>query len=139
MKNTDSGSTLVLFDGVCNLCSGFVRFIVPRDPSGHFRFASLQSERGKKILREYGLESNYLDSIVLIESKIIYTKSCAALRIAKKLNGLWKILFLLVAVPKFIRDPVYDYVAKKRYGWFGRTEQCLIPDSTINSRFLTEP
>ncbi len=126
---------LILFDGVCNLCNRSVQFIIKRDPEGYFRFCSLQSERGRQLLSEYGVSSE-TDSIVLIEKGKSYIKSGAALRICKHLSGGWKLLAFFLIIPAFIRDFIYDFVARNRYRWFGKREECMIPSAEIKSRFL---
>ncbi|MBB4827075.1 putative DCC family thiol-disulfide oxidoreductase YuxK [Sporosarcina luteola] len=127
---------IVLFDGECNFCNSSVQFIIKRDPSNHFLFSSLQSETGKKYVKQFHIPEN-VDSLVLIEKGKAYTKSAAALHIAKKLDGLWHLLFLFILVPRKIRDSVYDYVAKNRYKWFGKREEaCMLPTPEERKRFI---
>ncbi len=109
---------VVLFDGVCNLCSTSVQFIISHDRKKQFRFASLQSEIGQKVLKHFNLPSNDLNSFVLLQDGKIYTKSTAALLLAKKFNGLWKLFYVFMIVPRFIRDAVYKFIAHNRYRWF---------------------
>src|SRR6056297_1780481 len=99
---------IILFDGVCNLCSGFVQFVVPRDPEGRFRFASLQSDVGKELLAEHGLPTDELESVVLIEGDDSYVKSSAVIRIARRLGGIYTLFGPFRFVPKAIRDRAYD-------------------------------
>jgi len=127
---------VVIFDGVCNLCNGAVNFIINRDPSARFQFASIQSSTAKKLLTTLELSSDNLDSIILIENNKPYIKSTAALRICKKLGALWPLLYIFILVPRPIRDYFYDIVAKNRYGWFGKREKCMVPNTKIESRFL---
>ncbi|MFB6162804.1 MAG: thiol-disulfide oxidoreductase DCC family protein [Halococcoides sp.] len=127
---------VVLFDGICNLCSGFVRFLLPRDPEGTFRFASLQSDVGRAVSAEYGLPTDEFDSVVLIEDGECYTRSDAVLRIVRHLGGPYRLLASARVVPAPIRDVVYDLVATYRYRVFGRREECLRPPEDIESRFL---
>jgi predicted DCC family thiol-disulfide oxidoreductase YuxK len=127
---------LVLFDGVCNLCQGTVGFLLPRDRKGTLRFASLQSETGHRESLAHGLDASALDSVVLIEGGRAYTKSSAALRIARHLRGAWPLFTVLRIVPRFLRDPVYDWIARHRYRWFGKTESCLLPRPEWRDRFL---
>ena len=129
---------IVLFDGVCNLCAGFVRFLVPRDPEGVFRFASLQSDVARELLAEHGLAERDLDSIVLIEGDDAYVKSDAVLRIAEHLGGGYALARLLHVLPRRLRDRGYDVVAANRYRLFGRKEQCLLPTGDVRTRFLEE-
>ncbi len=127
---------VILFDGVCNLCSGAVQFVVKYDPKHQFRFASLQSELGKQILAEYKLNTPDIDSIILWEEGKVSIKSTAALKIAKKLNGLLPILYGFIIIPTFLRNAVYDWVAKNRYKWFGKKEVCWIPSKELSALFL---
>ena len=115
---------IILFDGDCNFCDSSVQFIIKRDPAAHFLFTSLQSEKGMELTKQYAIPDN-VDSLVLIEKGKAYTKSSAALRIAKKLDGMWHLLYLFILVPRKIRDSVYDYVAANRYKWFGKKEDSL--------------
>lgn len=128
---------LVLFDGVCNLCNNSVQRIISNDENDYFRFASLQSDFAKEKLNEFGLVSEHLKSVILIENNKIYTKSTAALRIAKKLKGAYKILYVFIIIPSFIRDFVYNYIAKNRYKWFGKQESCWIPSQELKAKFLS--
>lgn len=128
--------TVVLIDGVCHLCQGLVRFIVPRDPAGHFLFASLQSETGTKLLQGGGMEPGKLDTVVLIQKGQYYTESAAALRIARGLRFPWPLACAFILIPRPLRDALYRYVARNRYRWFGRDEQCLLPTPEIRRRFL---
>lgn len=120
---------VVLFDGVCNLCNGAVRFVTRHDRAGRFDFASLQSETGARLLRERrpGFALDELETLVFIEGARVYTHSDAALRIARGLDGAWPLLGLLGLVPRVIRDAAYRFVARRRYRWFGRAEACAIP------------
>ncbi len=127
---------IILFDGVCNLCSGFVQFVVPRDPVGKFRFASLQSDIAKELLAEHDLPTDELESIVLIEGDESYVKSSAVIRIATLLGGIYSLLWPFQFLPRFVRDRVYDFVADHRYKWFGKKDQCMIPEGDVQSRFV---
>ena len=127
---------IILFDGDCNFCDSSVQFIIKRDPAAHFLFTSLQSEKGLELTKKYAIPED-VDSLVLIENGKAFTKSSAALRIAKKLDGLWHLLFLFILVPRKIRDGVYDYVAKNRYKWFGKKEDaCMLPSPEQRKRFI---
>ncbi|MEQ9467383.1 MAG: thiol-disulfide oxidoreductase DCC family protein [Ekhidna sp.] len=127
---------VIFFDGVCNLCNSSVQFIIKRDKRDRFRFASLQSEFAFENLPETLSDKSALQSIVLKNGDGIKTKSTAALTIARQLSGLWPILYLFMIVPKFIRDWVYDIIAKNRYKWFGKEDQCMIPSPELKSRFI---
>lgn len=129
---------IILFDGVCNLCNGAVKFMIARDPKGVFKFASLQSEVGQKLLAEYDLLDKNIDSIVLIINKKAHCHSGAALRIARRLRGLWPLLYIFMLVPYFIRDWVYRWIARNRYKWFGKQAEdaCLMPTKALKERLL---
>ena len=128
---------IVLFDGVCNLCNGAVQFIIRHDKKNIFMFASLQSEVGRKILEQYNFPLDELNSFILIENNKAYTRSTGALRVAKKLNGLWPLLYGFIIIPKFIRDSIYNRVAENRYKWFGKKDACMIPTPELKTKFLS--
>lgn len=129
-------SPVVLFDGVCNLCSGTVQFIIKRDKQARFRFASLQSAFGQQALQQNGLSTNELASFILLQNGKIYTKSTGALRVAKQLDGLWPFLYVFILVPPFIRNGIYNWVARNRYKWFGKQESCWLPTPDLKARFI---
>lgn len=128
--------SIILFDGVCNLCNGAVNFVIKRDPGNVFKFAPLQEKQGALLLKTHAIDIQKLDSIVLIENEKVYIKSSAALRIARKMSNLWPLFFVLLIIPSFIRDGVYDFIAKNRYKWFGKKEQCMIPTLGLKEKFL---
>ena len=126
---------IILFDGVCNLCNNSVKFIIKRDTSGYFKFASLQGETGQRLLKKHSL--NYdLNSFLLIEKEKVYIKSSAALRVCSQLGGAWRILSIFRFLPPLFRDFLYDIVAKNRYKWFGKEESCILPLPKWKQRFL---
>lgn len=128
---------IILFDGDCNFCDANVQFIIKRDPVARFSFASLQSDIGQKLVKEYRIPTN-VDSLVLIDKNKAYIKSTAALHIAKKLDGLWHLLFLFILIPRPIRDSVYEWIARNRYEWFGKKDDsCALPTPDIRKRFLS--
>ncbi len=127
---------VVLFDGVCNFCNASVNFIIKRDPKHLFRFAALQSDAGIKLLTQLGLSTTSIDTIVLVIGDQYYTRSSAALRIARRLSGLWPLLFGFIIVPAFIRDALYNLIARHRYNWFGKQDTCMVPTPEVRSRFL---
>ncbi|WP_237661949.1 thiol-disulfide oxidoreductase DCC family protein [Sutcliffiella horikoshii] len=127
---------ILLFDGVCNLCNSMVTFVIKRDQKATFKFASLQSDVGQHLLREYSLPMEEFDSFYFVDGKKIYTKSSAALKVAKELDGAWKLFYPLILIPKPLRDIVYSYVAKNRYRWFGKRNQCMLPNPEVKKRFL---
>ena len=126
---------IILFDGVCNLCNQSVQFILKRDHSGTFKFASLQGDYGQSLIKKFGLPSD-MDSFVLIEGNKAFLKSTAALRVCLHLDRLWKLLGVLLLIPPFIRDSFYQIVAKNRYKWFGKRESCMLPSPQWKNRFL---
>lgn len=131
-----NNKAVILFDGVCNLCNGFVNFIIKRDRKNYFLFASLQSEAADALLKEYEVKET-LKTIILIENKKIYKRSTAALRICRHLSGGWPLLYGFIIVPPFIRNAVYNLVAKYRYRWFGKKDQCMVPTPALKSKFLS--
>lgn len=133
IMDVGEGKAIVLFDGVCNLCSNSVQFIIKRDRSDRFRFASLDSETGKELLRTHGVKA---DSIVLVEDGKAYLRSTAALRIARKLSGAYPLLYLAILIPEFIRDNIYTIIAKNRYRWFGKHSECWLPLPHLKQKFL---
>ncbi|MCI0570397.1 MAG: thiol-disulfide oxidoreductase DCC family protein [Myxococcaceae bacterium] len=134
---TEPVGSVVLFDGVCNLCNGAVNFIIDRDPEAHFHFASLQSPAGTALMEGHGLKvQEEPESIVLLEAGQLFVRSTAALRIARHLRGAWRLLYLLVLVPRPLRDAAYRFIARHRYRWFGRTEACRVPTPELKARFL---
>jgi len=131
-------SATILFDGVCNLCNGFVQFVIARDPGARFRFAALQSPRAAALLREARHTAPLPDSIVLVEGDRIYVRSAAALRILRGLRFPWPMAFALILLPRFLRDRIYDAIAARRYRWFGRREVCMVPTPDLQKRFLSD-
>jgi len=134
--HTMNNSPVILFDGVCNLCNGSVQFVIKHDKAGLFKFASLQSEAGQQLLKKYQLPATNFNSFVLIQDEKAYTKSTAALMVAKQLTGVVKSLYAFSIIPTFIRDGVYNFIAKNRYSWFGKKDSCMIPSANIEARFL---
>ncbi len=132
-----SGKQIVLFDGMCNLCSGAVQFIIRHDPKKHFYFASLQSDTAEKLLQNAVPPKKRADTIMLIKHGRVYTKSGAVLRISQYLKGAWKLVVIFLIIPPFIRDGIYDLIARKRYQWFGRRKECMIPAPEWQDRFLS--
>lgn len=127
---------IILFDGVCNFCNGSVNFIIDRDPKSYFKFAPLQSETGQEMLDKYGIDKTETDSVILIEDEKAYTHSTAALKIARRLDGAWSLLYAFIAVPRPLRDFFYRVFARYRYKLFGRRDACMMPTPDIRARFL---
>jgi predicted DCC family thiol-disulfide oxidoreductase YuxK len=128
---------IIFFDGACNLCQRSVQFILTHDKKGIFSFASLQSSIAEKTLMPYGISTAEMNTFILLENNKIYTRSTAALQVIKKLGGLWPLLYLFIIVPPFIRDAVYNWIARNRYRWFGKQESCWMPREQWKSRFLS--
>jgi predicted DCC family thiol-disulfide oxidoreductase YuxK len=127
--------SVILFDGVCNLCNAWVRFVIERDPHAHFAFAPLGSDAANDLLRERQ-STVTSDSIILVEKDAIYDQSTAALRIARRLSGGWSLTSVFLVVPRILRDAVYQLIARNRYRWFGRRSSCMIPTPELRARFL---
>lgn len=128
---------IILFDGVCNFCNGAVNFIIRQDKKSVFKFAPLQSSKGQELIQKYGLPSSNFDSFILIENNKVYKRSTAGLRLYNKLPWYWKWTQVFWAVPSFLRDAVYDLIARNRYKWFGKKESCMMPTPEIRNRFLS--
>ena len=127
---------VILFDGVCNFCNAMVNFIIRQDKNNVFLFSALQSTSGNKLLERYKIDWNASDSFVVIENDKAYQKSNAALKLYNKLPWYWKWTQVFWIVPKFMRDWVYNVIAKNRYKWFGKKEQCMIPTKEVRAKFL---
>lgn len=130
-----SAEAIILFDGVCNLCSGSVQFVIKRDPAAFFKFASLQSDFGQQQLQRFGLDQKSFHSIILIHGDKVYQRSDAALEIVKKLGGAWPILYGFKIMPRFLRDAGYNLVSRNRYKLFGKKDACWIPTPELKARF----
>jgi predicted DCC family thiol-disulfide oxidoreductase YuxK len=126
---------VVLFDGVCNLCNSSVNFIIDRDRKAYFQFAPLQSEYAARLLGDAAPKGEP-GSILLWEGGHLYSHSTAALRIARRLDGVWKLGAVGMIAPRPLRDAVYRWIARNRYRWFGRTEACRRPTPALRARFL---
>ena len=133
-----TASATILFDGVCNLCNGFVQFVIRHDPRGHYRFAALQSKLGRALLAAHGqvAPASGPESVVLLEGGQLYSHSAAVLRIAGRLGGIWRLAAVGWLLPTRWRDALYRYVARHRYQWFGRQESCWLPTPELRARFL---
>jgi len=128
---------VIFFDGVCNLCNASVQFVIAHDKKDQFKFTALQGDYAKEMLPKFNVDLEKLNTILLLEDGKLYTKSSAALRVARKLNGLIPLLYAFLIVPKSIRDWVYDIIAKNRYQWWGRQESCWVPTPNLKSKFIT--
>lgn len=128
---------VILFDGVCNFCNGAVNFTIKRNKDKTIKFAPLQSEAGRELVKQYGLPENDMRSFLFIENEKMYNRSTAALRVCRHLKGLWPLCYGFIIVPPFIRNGVYDFIAKNRYKWFGQKEECMVPSADVRARFLS--
>jgi predicted DCC family thiol-disulfide oxidoreductase YuxK len=127
---------LILFDGVCNLCNAWVRFVIRHDPAGVFRFAAQQSPTGQAIIEDHLRGTAQLSSVILIEDNATYTESEAVLRVLAQLHPPWSWISLLRFIPRRVRDACYRFVVRHRHRWFGRTEVCQLPPADMRSRFI---
>jgi predicted DCC family thiol-disulfide oxidoreductase YuxK len=126
--------SVILFDGVCNVCDRFVQFVIARDPAERFQFGALQSEGGRRLLAAAPPFSG--ESMVLVEDGRLFTRSTAALRVVRRLRFPWSLLYGAIIVPGPLRDLVYDWFARNRYRWFGRREHCVVPTPEVRRRFV---
>jgi predicted DCC family thiol-disulfide oxidoreductase YuxK len=128
---------VILFDGVCNFCNSAVNFVLKQDKKSVFRFAPLQSEAGKTLLQQYNLSGHDLESFVLIDDGKVYKKASASLKVMSRLPWYWQAAQVFWLIPRFLRNGLYDVVAKNRYKWFGKREECMIPTPGMKNRFLS--
>lgn len=131
-----SDQRLILFDGVCNFCNYWVNFAIKKDRRRKLKFTTLQGETAKEVLPRYHINPTSLSSVIFIDNGKAYTQSSAALQICRHLNGGWKLFYSLIIIPKFIRDFFYNIIARNRYKWFGKKEECMVPTPEIKDRFL---
>jgi len=137
MENLPKDKKIILFDGVCNLCDATVQFIIKRDRKDIFRFVPIQSDLGQQIIQHIGIDTSKTDSIILYEpGKAYYYKAQAALKIATALGGIFKLMGIFNILPNRLSNSVYDYVAKNRYKWYGKKDECMIPTTQMRAKFL---
>lgn len=136
LHKTQVEGDVIMFDGHCNLCNGWVQWILKRDKKARYKFASLQSEMGQKLIKHAGVDPDSFDSVVLWRDHKIWIKSEAALRIAAGLGGIYRLAMVPLIIPGFIRNTIYDWIARNRYRWFGRSEECMLPKPEWRNRFL---
>jgi predicted DCC family thiol-disulfide oxidoreductase YuxK len=127
---------IVLFDGVCNLCNAGVQLLIKHDKKNQFLFTSLQGKTGQEYLKQFNLPHDSFNSFLLVEEDKFYDRSTGVLRIMKHLGSVWQLAYVLIIVPKFIRDGIYNFIAKRRYRWFGKKEACWVPTPTLKEKFL---
>ncbi len=129
---------IILFDGVCNLCNTAINFVIDRDRKKVFKFSSFQSTFGQGYLKDNQLPLDEFEYMVYVENNKIYAKSTAALKIARKMSGIWPILYGFIIIPKFLRDAIYNLIANNRYKWFGKRDQCRVLTPELKARFLEQ-
>lgn len=127
---------IILFDGVCNFCNNAVNFVIKRNSKANIMFAPLQSEAGQEFVKQYHLPPDDMKSFIFIENETVYSRSTAALKVCRHLRGLWPLCYGFIIVPKFIRDGMYNWIAKNRYKWFGVRNECMIPTPDVKARFI---
>lgn len=128
---------IILFDGVCNLCDNTVQFIIKKDKKDIFRFVAIQSDLGQEIIKYIGVDTSKTDSILLYEpGQAYYYKAEAAIKIAKEVGGIYSLMGMFSVLPKSLSNSVYDYVARNRYKWYGKKEECMIPTPEMKAKFL---
>ncbi len=134
---SDSSNPKILyFDGVCNLCAGAVQFVLKRNKKQNILFASLQGKAGQAMLQQFGLSQTQFNSLVFVEDGKMYQQSTGAIRLTRHLGAAWPLLMVFLIVPAFIRNAVYNWVAKNRYKWFGKKNECWLPTPDLKKRFL---
>ncbi len=136
MNISEIKQPLILFDGYCNLCSSSVQFIIKRDKKNQYFFTSLQSDVGKKIIEHFKIDSSKSESVLLVQQNKIYIQSTAALKITKNLSGFWPLLYFFIIIPTFLRNLVYQFIARNRFKWYGKKESCWIPNKELSNRFI---
>lgn len=136
MSHLNENFSIVLFDGICNFCNSSINKIIRHDKKNRFKFAALQSETGKKLLEKHSIDSSRTDSIILIENNVAYIKSTAILKISKHMSGLYPLTYGFIIIPVFIRNAVYDFIARNRYKWWGKKDSCMIPTEEVKAKFL---
>ena len=127
---------ILLFDGVCNLCNASVQWVLKHDRKGIFKFAALQSETGQAILKKFEFSQENFDTVILVDGERIFTRSDAPLEIVRRLGGAWSLLAVFKIIPRSVRNAVYDWIARNRYRWFGKKEECMLPRPEWKERFL---
>jgi predicted DCC family thiol-disulfide oxidoreductase YuxK len=127
---------IILFDGTCNFCNATVQFVIKNNKKANIKFAPLQSVAAQNLLLQYNLPTQNLNSFVFIEGATAHQSSTGAIRVCKYLNGAWPLMLVFLAIPAFLRNPIYNFVATNRYKWFGKTEHCMVPTAAIKHRFL---
>lgn len=135
-QNNVTDQSIILFDGVCNLCNGFVNFLIPRDKENRFQFGSLQSDKVKELLKQYHYSADDISTVLLLENRQLYSQSTAVLKIAKKMSGGWSLLYAFMIIPKPVRDFIYSLIARNRYTLFGKKDACMMPTPEWKAKFI---
>ena len=135
MKDIDN-RPIILFDGVCNFCNYWVNFALKRDKKGTLLFTSLQGETAKTLLPRYQIDTTTLTSVIFIDGGKVYTQSSAALHICRYLRGGWPFFYGFIIIPRFLRNAVYNLIARNRYRWFGKKDSCMLPQPELRRQFL---
>jgi len=137
MENLPKDKKIILFDGVCNLCDSTVQFIIKHDKKDIFRFVAIQSDLGQKIIKYIGIDTSKTDSIILCEpGHSYYYKAEAAIKIIGQLGGIYSMISVFSLIPKWLSNKVYDYIARNRYKWYGKKDECMIPTPELKAKFL---
>ena len=129
---------ILFFDGVCNLCSGWVDFIIKFDTKNNIKFCALQSDVAKQILLKNSIDKSEMHTVILLVNDVVYTKSTAAIKLLNELGGAWKLFNVFLLIPKFIRDFFYSIIAKNRYRFFGKRTSCYMPSDKDISKFIAK-
>lgn len=132
----EHANRLVLFDGVCNFCNFWIQFALKHDKKGKLKFGSLQGTTAQQILPQYDIDPAVLTSVIFIEDGTAYRESTAALKVCKYLDGGWKLLYVFIIIPAFLRDGLYKWIGRNRYKWFGKQESCMLPTPEQRARFV---
>ena len=135
-QNNVTDQSIILFDGVCNLCNGFVNFLIPRDKENRFQFGSLQSDKVKELLKQYHYSADDISTVLLLENRQLYSQSTAVLRNARKMNGAWPLRYGFMIIPRPIRDFLYNLIARNRYSLFGKKDSCMMPTPEWSAKFI---
>jgi len=137
MENLPRDKKIILFDGVCNLCDSTVQFIIKHDKKDIFRFVAIQSDLGQKIIKYISIDTSKTDSIILYEpGHSYYYKAEAAIKIIGQLGGIYSMISVFSVIPKWLSSKVYDYIARNRYKWYGKKDECMIPTPELKAKFL---
>lgn len=136
IKNSTSKKPVLLFDGVCNLCNGWVNFVIDHDPEARIRFTPMQSESGRLLMESAGYRRDTMDTVILIDNGDVYERSDAVFQITRYLRGSIRLIRIGKIIPRRVRDAIYDLIARRRYQWFGKREECRIPEPGVKERFI---